>query len=229
MLNSPEVIARLREARKKKGLIQEKLSELAGLSRNIVANIETDRTRLTRQEAIKLSKVLEIEDTYLLPHNEEPEQNHKKNVTKNVDRDIIYSLRLHKNEYVPYLDTTNMEAAIVVRSKEEVKSPTGFIYTPEFSDCIAYRIWDDAMAPIIHPGSIIFVRPVSNRHLLKFGRIFYLFIDSEPYLRLLEESKEDAELFILRPAKPNYRAITVKRSEVQYIAEVKGQQTGIFL
>jgi len=228
-MNSEQIINHLIEARLKIGLSQELLGEQAGLGRNVVANIEANRTKLTRSKAIKLAKVLKMSDLELLPLKVDNDIAHKKIVTKNVDNEIIYSLRLHKDQYVPYLDTTNMEEAIIVHSKHDVKNPTGFIFSPEFSDCIAYRTWDDAMAPIIHPGSIIFVRPVTNLKLLKYGRIFYLVVDREPLLRLIHEDTENATQLILYPAKQNYKTLTVSRHEIDFIAEVKGQQTGIFL
>ncbi|MFC7441433.1 helix-turn-helix domain-containing protein [Laceyella putida] len=65
--------ARLRSARKKKNLSQEKLAELVGTTKATISNYENEYSSPSNEMLIKLSDVLDVTTDYLLGRSDRPD------------------------------------------------------------------------------------------------------------------------------------------------------------
>lgn len=62
---------RIKDLRKKKGLNQEDLGKIIGLTDSAISSIETERSEIKSEDAIKLSKYFNVSLDYLLTGKEE--------------------------------------------------------------------------------------------------------------------------------------------------------------
>jgi transcriptional regulator with XRE-family HTH domain len=61
---------RIKEARRLKGITQEKLAELTGLSSNFIAKIESNNSTVSLQTIVSIANTLDISIDYLLLEND---------------------------------------------------------------------------------------------------------------------------------------------------------------
>jgi transcriptional regulator with XRE-family HTH domain len=61
---------RIKEVRRLKGLTQERLAELTGLSSNFIAKIESNNSTVSLQTLVNLANTLDISIDYLLQEND---------------------------------------------------------------------------------------------------------------------------------------------------------------
>lgn len=217
------------------GSVLKKLREKSGLSAPKMANIigiDVDRMRKWEQKDLtpRYSDRQKIEAFF------------------NMDLDEIAKLStIEKFLKVPYLKHDFIEKKGILResnitsgipfydidftSQEDIEfyhdnlmvRPTYMMNIPEFSGCVAFRIYSDSMEPLIKSGSILFGTKIEDwgSHL-EYGQIYGIVCtDKRKYLKYIKKSKKDNS-FLLKSENEHYDDFEISKDKIRNLWLIRG-------
>ena len=208
----------LKHYRKKKGLTQRQLAELTNIGIDAIKKLETSGTQKVMPEYRSiLSKTLGIDEKLLEPPVVD---NSKKIVTNLLASNYLNSLELQAANYVPYYEIDIMAGKIEAFS-DIVEVPTGYIYAPEFKDCVACRAWGDSMANLIMPGAVLIVKPMNRHKYIDYGQIYIIVLEEGRFLKYVNKHPTDPDRIILRSHNTDYEPWEIEKRDIISLFLVK--------
>jgi len=104
-LNYEDIGTRIREARKQKGLTQERITEMVNISASHFSNIETGKTKLSLPTLVALANALQVSVDELLCDS------------------LVVGRALIQNEFSTFLqDCTQAEVAVIMKTLRTLKT-----------------------------------------------------------------------------------------------------------
>lgn len=220
--------SRILEARTKKGLTQEALAKLIGVSKGAIGNYETGVSFPKVDVLFRLFKILDVDANYLyqdyavfpghsnlsdaelsLVNDYRNVDDHGRRITRLLLNEELRRVQLTKQSPETYIDMLvyNFPAAAGVPmfaeddSYERITFPSSQI--PKGAD-FGIRISGNSMEPTIPAGTIVFVRKVAE---LRNGEIGIFMLDDEAACKRFSINNQGITLLSDNPA---YSDIVVK-------------------
>lgn len=222
----------LKAKRKKMGLTQVQLAERTGIPKSTIGRIEADGS------AIK--KVVILEKLDKIFKNEESHNNitlrEKINQNENILNEPATEYRVTKIIEGGVEKGTPMFSSAATASEVEVyddmlnDGPAFFVNIPQFRDCsFGKMVFGHSMYPTYESGTYIFCKPVTDKHTIAPGEVYYIEIDNFAYCKRLQLSDAPGEYMaesdneeIRKDGLRKYRTFPIKIDKIRQIYLVKG-------
>ena len=194
---------RLKEARKRKGLSQERLAELVGVTRSTVAKWEIGERSPKGDHLIKLSEVLGVSPSYFF-ESEKPEWD------KNVERlpDKVIPIPIYG------------EAQAGSFGGYTMPTPEEYFPTPELmikglppERVFWIRVEGHSMEPVFQPGDLVLVADPTWYEVKERSPVVVVNRDGELTLKYYHHDIKN-KVVILEPANPGYKPIVIPEKEL---------------
>ena len=172
---------RIKEARIKKGLTQEELGDIIGVTKSAVTNYEKHSRGLTSTMIIKLSKVLDAEPNYLFQDYFEPSDFYFNIVEKDIINDyksldnygrksVRDLLDNEKNRVIETRNNLKILHRLFYRDLDDFfeqntahATEYGLPDMPEFRSASAIIVMnDDSMTPIFQKGDLLLISRIDR-------------------------------------------------------------------
>ncbi|GAB3948433.1 hypothetical protein GCM10028805_22810 [Spirosoma harenae] len=126
--------------------------------------------------------------------------------------------------YIPYYDVEITAGLIELYFDDIDEEPDGYIYAPQYRDCVACNVKGDSMYDRIFPGSRLFVYPIKNKKYIDFGQIYLIVLDGYRLLKYIDPDPEDNTKVILRSYNQHYKPWQVEKVDILHLFLVKGYE-----
>jgi len=182
-------------------------------SANSLTEIRRGRQNIQIQHLQKFCEIYGI-DFYALMSGAAPEQHTAPLVTVN-DKNKAGQL-------IPYFENDLLSAKFDTPERLPV-APAYYMDIPEFSGCMAFRVYSDSMSPIIKPGGIMFCRRIKDwMDILEYGQIYAIRLkDDRKFLKYICKHPK-ADKFILKSANTEQDDFDVPKEKVDAVWLVEG-------
>jgi transcriptional regulator with XRE-family HTH domain len=196
----------IRANRKAKGLSQQQLADILGVSKNSVSKYEKGGG-YDYEVAEKMARCFGLQtETLWMP---DKLQESKPEVFNTKPKGIAYY---------------NMEASAgPIEMFQDDSEIAEQISIPGFQDCdIAINVWGDSMYPHYRAGNMIICKEVFDKGLIAYGEV-YLVITSEFRTIKYIRKNDNKELVTLRSANDKYDDVEVELDKIIKLYHVKGK------
>ena len=237
---------RLKRLRERKKLTQAFVAESIRLSKGAISQYENNLYRPNNEILWDLAKLYEVSFAELLgievPTSVKPEDAEKwfesnygqlgpLNTKKAQDVELKTSSSLFEmlskvtdttvNNYVPFFDIDITAGRFEVFDDVQ-EIPTGYIYAPEFSGCLACRVKGDSMYDRIYPGATAFVYRLQDKKYIDYNQIYLVVIAGYRVLKYIEPIDGDDTRVMLVSHNPRHKPWPVEKQDIQHLFLVKG-------
>lgn len=195
-----EVFAtRLRELRKEKGLTQEELADLVGISKSAISNYEISYATPTMSHLRLLAKALNVNILYL-----SGESNLRERFTELIDGiriPVFHHLDLNA---ISRGTESSAESIIELPKSAQIRD----------DDLFAIQMWNDSMAvDHIFKNDYVILRRTSE---INNGRIYLVIVNGLAYLHRVTR-KEDTLLLTPNSEKRKYKPLQVFMNQAEIV------------
>jgi len=198
---------RLADLRRKKGLTQEELAELLGVSRVTVARWETGKLVPGTSSIMKLSDVLGVPPSYFFEEEEKPKWD------KNAE-----PLKGREAKVIPI--GVYGEAQAGNFGGYTYPTPEEYFPTPELmlkglppNRVFWIRVEGDSMEPLFHRGDLVLVADPSFYEVKEGAPVVVVNGDGELTVKYYYYDR-NKRLVILQPANPKYKPVVIPEKEL---------------
>jgi transcriptional regulator with XRE-family HTH domain len=224
---------RLKLLRKRSGQTGTQVAIALGITKGAISQFENDKNEPSTELLSSIAKLYSTTIDHLVapssPLDEELTSEQTIAYNQNFSEDLDSRLLIEalpgkgKNSYVPYFDL-DVTAGRLDRYFDVKESPTGYIYAPEFADCVACKVYGDSMYNRILPGATVFVRKINNLKYIDYGQV-YVVVTEEFRLLKYVEKHQDGNLVILSSEnqdKKRHADFAVEKKDILNLLLVKG-------
>ena len=242
ILNNTEVGNRLKIIREKTNLSPRKFSMKAGIDQSQYLKIEKGQLSITENVMKKLVDSYGLNQEFVLygkivPHDTLGEKNEfygQPGVTlveSQADvKTYIQERREKKNHNVQQpipvydVDVPASKSDVTPVDDKNVSVPVEYLYVPEFSGCVAVNVYSDSMAPLLNPGSRMFIKKIDNwKDALEYGQIYIVSLnDGRRFLKYVKRSRKEETHLLLVSHNTFYEDFEIPRQLVKSVWMVDG-------
>jgi len=194
---------RLKEARKRKGLSQEKLAELVGVTRSTVAKWEIGDRAPKGDHLIKLSEVLGVSPSYFFEEHQPEWDKNASFVRGKVIPIPIYG-EAQAGSFGGYASPT----------------PEQYFPTPDVmlkglppERVFWIRVEGDSMRPMFQPGDLVLVADPSWYEVKEGAPVVAVNGDGELTVKYYHHDRKN-KMIVLEPANPSYKPILIPENKL---------------
>lgn len=223
---------KIKEAAEAKPIDIKALAEKAELSESSLYKIfKAGKARPKTLE--KIASILEIEPTELTANSQPDAFTEYKDNLNVPTRSTPAELQVYFSEipdkdaesYIPYYDVEITAGRIEQIFDEAEEIPEGYIYAPQYRDCIACNVKGDSMYDRIFPGSRLYVYYLKNKKYIDFGHIYLVVLDGYRILKYIDPDPKDESRVVLRSHnREQYKDWTVDKADILHLFLVKGYE-----
>jgi phage repressor protein C with HTH and peptisase S24 domain len=125
--------------------------------------------------------------------------------------------------YIPYYDVEITAGKIELYFDDVEEIPEGYIYAPQYRNCIACNVKGDSMYEKIYPGARLYVYHLKNKKYIDFGQIYLIVIDGYRLLKYIDPDPKDESRVILRSHnREQYKDWPIEKADILNLFLVKG-------
>ena len=185
---------------------------------NIYENVVNYLSKIPKQKRAAFVKG----HRYILG-NFEPVEQYNETIASGVVSEPETPYNETKGALVPYYDVDIMAGAQMLYDDKPAATPSYYLDIPEFAGCKAFPVFSDSMAPLITPGSTIFLREVHNwRDVLEYGQIYTVQLtDFRRVIKYIRKSS-NKDNFTARSHNPAYDDFELPKKMIDHISLVEG-------
>ena len=193
---------RLKEARKRKGLSQEQLADLVGVTRSTVAKWEIGERSPKGDHLIKLSEILGVSPTYFFEPEEKKELEYLGELDGFIELPVMGEVGAGEM-IVPIPEGETYLVPIVGRVKPQ-------------KDWFVLKVKGKSMEPYIHDGSILVVEP-AHFNYAESGQIVILCEENVDIIHgcTVKKIKDLGDKWLIIPFNGVYEAYAKPKKEVK--------------
>jgi phage repressor protein C with HTH and peptisase S24 domain len=126
-------------------------------------------------------------------------------------------------DYIPYYDVEITAGKIELYFDDVEEIPEGYIYAPQYRNCIACNVKGDSMYEKIYPGARLYVYHLKNKKYIDFGQIYLIVIDGYRLLKYIDPDPKDESRVILRSHnREQYKDWPIEKADILNLFLVKG-------
>lgn len=127
--------------------------------------------------------------------------------------------------YIPYYDVEITAGRIELYFDDVEEIPEGYIYAPQYRDCIACHVKGNSMYDRIFPGSRLYVYHLSNKKYIDFGQIYLVVLDGYRLLKyIFPHPSDDTKVRLVSHNKAEYPDWDVEKADILNLFLVKGYE-----
>lgn len=198
------------DLRLSKGLTQEQMAEMLGISNSLVSLIEKGLTPVSKKVAFELSKKFEF--SLKIPKKRTPGA-HTSDIHPTGKPIPYYSVDVTAGNVSLFDDTTD-------------EHPSAYYYLPAFQDCVAVSVKGESMLGKYNPGDIIFIKEAhywKGTGIVEFGNVYLIFTNTG--LRVIKQVRkgDTKEFWKLCSENPEFDDFEIHVDSVIRVFEVKGK------
>jgi transcriptional regulator with XRE-family HTH domain len=204
---SQKLVRNLRVLKAAKNLSVSDLAHIIDVTDAVMKNFMSGRTPVPMKHIITLAEYFGVDVNMLLSdtiddkklyilHSHKGAKPRPGDATSPPEQDHFYS----KPDLTQIFDNEMQEVGVIsyyngtlMTSPHDVLNqtvqPTYRMVIPEYSDCAySFTIHGDDMNPTLKSGTIVLCKPVTNKHQIKYGSIYYVIVNEFHMFRRLIKS-----------------------------------------
>ncbi len=103
-------------------------------------------------------------------------------------------------------------------------APAYHMDVPDFSGCIAFRVYSDSMAPLIEAGTLVFCRMLNDwQTFIEYGQIYAVQVaDNRRFIKYIRKAADAANNFLMKSHNTGYDDFEVPKSRIRAVWLVEG-------
>lgn len=110
-------------------------------------------------------------------------------ITKVIGKDIFSNGNILKEIRQPILDIRVCAGNGILLEEGDEHKVLEYVSIPTFTGCVGVNVYGESMYPAYKPGDVIFVRRITDKTDIDFGRPYLVVTTSDRLLKAIYESK----------------------------------------